>query len=124
MTKTAIVPCFSTPLGVFISCPTCKAKRLMRLYPETSGESVALSAGDRPGPCDPAGNQHRSRLTGPVDHPPCLDGIGTAGPRTGGRTFSDGGRERWRGNWQAAGNHARRTRPQTPRLRKQRSNRA
>ena len=42
MTKTAIVPCFSTPLGVFISCPTCKAKRLMRLYPETAGAGVAL----------------------------------------------------------------------------------
>lgn len=55
------------------------------------------SAGDRPGPCDPAGNQRRSRLTGPADHPPCLDGVGTAGHRTGGRTFSDGGRERRRG---------------------------
>ena len=42
MTKTAFVPCFPTPLGVFISCPTCKAKRLMRIYPETRGESVAL----------------------------------------------------------------------------------
>lgn len=42
MTQTAIVPCFSMPLGVFISCPTCKAKRLMRLYPETSGTGVAL----------------------------------------------------------------------------------
>ena len=42
MTKTAIVPCFSTPLDVFISCPACKAKRLMRLYPETTGAGVAL----------------------------------------------------------------------------------
>lgn len=40
--ETAIVPCFSTPLGVFISCPACKAKRLMRLYPETTGAGVAL----------------------------------------------------------------------------------
>ena len=46
MTKTAIVPCFSTPLGVFISCPACKAKRLMRLYPETTGAGVACSVAD------------------------------------------------------------------------------
>lgn len=42
MTKTAVVPCFSTPLGVFVSCPICKSKRLMRLYPETTGAGVAL----------------------------------------------------------------------------------
>lgn len=42
MSKTTIVPCFSTPLGVFISCPVCRAKRLMRLYPETKGVGVAL----------------------------------------------------------------------------------
>lgn len=42
MNKTASVPCFTTPLGVFISCPVCKAKRLMRLYPETTGAGVAL----------------------------------------------------------------------------------
>lgn len=42
MSKTAIVPCFSTPLGVFVSCPICKAKRLMRLYPDTTGAGVAL----------------------------------------------------------------------------------
>ena len=42
MTKTAVVPCFSTPLGVFVSCPICKAKRLMRLYPDITGAGVAL----------------------------------------------------------------------------------
>ena len=42
MTKTGVVPCVATPLGVFVSCPACRAKRLMRLYPDTTGAGVAL----------------------------------------------------------------------------------
>ena len=42
MTKTGVVPCVATPLGVFVSCHACRAKRLMRLYPDTTVAGVAL----------------------------------------------------------------------------------
>ena len=42
MSSGATVKCVVTPLGVFVSCPVCRAKRLLRILPETSGKSIVL----------------------------------------------------------------------------------